>query len=129
MGAVVGELLGTWELDLLGEATYLGEARMVEGAVSTGEARLVGPAVTLGGTLTPVGGEPQRFHVVVDAEEILSDVAVNDEVWVEDAPALRLDVDLRPALEAVELLPTTAGVRFGITDPTVWRASLRNRLD
>lgn len=116
-GDVVGELLGTWSIDLLDGPTELGVASAIEGPVSWADATLAGPALTLAGTRH---GEP--FDVVLDGRNVLRDLVVAGELNTSGAQALHLNVDLAGALESAKL--DHEELRFEMTRPERWKAVL-----
>ena len=130
-GDVVGELLGTWEVDLLADPTPIGDLSLYAGAVQSGHL-LVAGAVFVG----DAAGHPFRFEVWPDDAV----TAIPLDVVVRDRPErLVLTVDVAHALGAVDwqtpdddgVLTEADGalansVTFGLISTTTWSLTLEN---
>lgn len=94
-GLTEGELLGTFEVDLLAGVTELGMAQVYDGVYATGRLDLGPGVVSFGGTYTPAGGAARafRFEELVDRSvtqipfEHTLEVGVAGTVWVSVDPA------------------------------------------
>ena len=96
-GSAAGELLGTFEVDLLAGEQDLGVASMLEGDYAS--ARLDWPAdvaaVELSGTVTLPGGAPLPFEFAVREERQITGMQLIAEVHADTPPThltLRLDL-------------------------------------
>lgn len=98
-GEVGGELVGTFEVDVLGEERELGIAECFEGTYATARFDLRGP-VELEGIATVDGQDrPFRFHF--EAEEDISGVPFEAVIEPGD-PSVLLAIDLEHALSFVD---------------------------
>lgn len=98
-GDVGGELLGTWTLDLLGDASELGLATLRDGDYASARLELVGdPELTLVGTAT-VDGAPVPFDFTLALDEAVTGIAFAVSVPAAGgATGMALGVDLDHAL-------------------------------
>jgi hypothetical protein len=96
-GATSCELLGTWELDLLGEPTDLGQALCLDGQLATGRLVLAAdPAVVLAGTATPQGGGARDFEFRLVLDDEITGIPID--AWLDAAaPPAGLAVGISPA--------------------------------
>jgi hypothetical protein len=96
-GATSCELLGSWELDLLGEPLELGEATCLDGELATGRVVLSAtPALSLAGIASiPDGGE-RPFSFELDLDDEITGIPMDDYLDA-SAPPLRLVLGISPA--------------------------------
>lgn len=102
-GELVGELAGSFSLDLLGEGSELGVAQCYEGELATASLTLLSePAAVVEGTAT-VGTETRAFSFVLAPEQDITGITLSGELDAERPPrALVYAVDLAQALSAVD---------------------------
>jgi hypothetical protein len=102
-GGVSGELLGTWTLDLLGDAVDLGAARMLDGPYATARLHLdAAPVLRLSGE-ADVDGSPMPFTFELAHQQEITGIPFDADVDPDAPPsALVLGVDLAHALSFVD---------------------------
>lgn len=94
---VTGELLGTWEIDLMAGAE-LGTATALEGAID--ELDLLLGEVNLAGTLLR-DGQARAFDLHLDVDEPVFAIEVGTTVSAEAPPAWTLAIDLDAVFDAL----------------------------
>ncbi len=96
-GATSCELLGAWELDLLGEARELGEASCLDGELATGRVVLAAePALVLAGTATLVDETERPFLFELDLDDEITGIPM-DAVLDAATPPAGLVLSVSPA--------------------------------
>lgn len=138
-GAVAGELIGTWTLDLLGESVSLGEAACYEGEYATARLEVLPePGVQLDGTAT-VDGEVRDFSFSLAPDQEITGIPFAATLSADAPPsAVLLSVDLAHALSYADwhtdsdgVLTTADGalentVLFGMVSTPTYTLSLEN---
>lgn len=94
-GAVGGELLGTYDLDLLGGERELGGAAMYEGAYATGRVTLAGSCAAIGGVHRAPDGTERTFRFEIAADQDVIGIPFEAEIDAERAPE-RIEVRFDP---------------------------------
>lgn len=102
-GDVVGELTGTWTVDLLGPDTALGDAACYEGDTATARLSLLPePAAIIEGTAT-VDGAPRSFAFSLAPDQEITGLPFQATLDAAAPPAaFALSVDLAHALSFVD---------------------------
>lgn len=104
-GEVAGELVGTWTLDLLVEATDLGEASMYEGDYLS--ARFDLPGEDIQPVVHLVGDGPLPFDLSLDLSEDITGLDFEATVTADKPPAgLRLTIDVAHMLSYLDWTDT-----------------------
>ncbi|MCB9778557.1 MAG: hypothetical protein H6742_08355 [Alphaproteobacteria bacterium] len=141
-GAVEGELLGTWTVDLLDGAVDLGVASVYEGDLATGRITLpAAPGVVVEGTAR-VGGTSRPFALSLAPDIDVHGIACELSLSADAPPdGLLLSVDLAHALSFVDwstgdadgdgLLTEADGdvgatARFGVVSTPTYTLSLED---
>ncbi len=97
-GDTVGELLGGWTLDLLGEPLELGEATCLEGSFATARFAIAGsPAAFFAGVATLADGSGLDFELELELDDEITGVPIG----------LELDAQAPPAGLALQAFPST----------------------
>jgi hypothetical protein len=127
-GATEGELLGSYDLDLLGSPSVLGEASMLPGAYAT--ARFTLASARLAGTW----GD-RSFDLAITPDREITGVPFVATAADGDAPEIGLSADFAHALGFVDLAtpdsdgddvltvadaPAGNSATFGLTSSTTW---------
>lgn len=102
-GEVMGELLGPWSLDLLGEGAALGEALIYEGEAASARLSLgATPGARLRG-VAEVDGEARDFDLAFTESIEITEIPFSHVIEAEAPPeALTLSADLAHALSFVD---------------------------
>lgn len=102
-GEVVGELLGPWDLDLLGEPISLGDALIYEGEAASARLSLgAAPGARLRG-VAELEGETRDFDLYFAESIEITEIPFAQELSAEAPPTgLRLSVDLAHALSFID---------------------------
>lgn len=135
-GAVAGELLGEYEVDLLADDVELGVAPAYEGRFATGRVAIAGEVAVVAGTHTAPDGVVRPFRFAIGAEQEIVGIPFVERMSVTDPlAAVELRFDLADALSYVDWtaadtdgdgLLTEADdtygntVRFGVVATPTW---------